>query len=67
MNGELWGVGRTFLLAVLGIVGAVILIALGKIPEILTLGDWSTFIGVVLGFFAAKSVGHAIANKKNGG
>ena len=62
MNDELWGVGRTFILAVIIVVATVVLMAIGKIPDVISLGDWTAFTAPLLGLFAAKSVGHAIAN-----
>lgn len=64
-NKELLGVGRTFILTVLFIVATVILILTGKIPTIISMGEWITFGAPILGIFAAKSVGHAVAGSKN--
>ena len=67
MNGnELWGVGRTFLISAAGLLFGFILILLDKIPHTITLGEWTTLIGTLTGIFAAKSIGHKMAEKKNG-
>ena len=66
MNEELWGVGRTFILVCLGLVGAIVLAAFGKIPGIISLTEWGIFVSGLCAIFAAKSVGHAFANKKGG-
>ena len=63
-NKELWGVGRTFILAVLFIVATVVLILVGKIPGVISIGEWTTFGAPILGIFAVKSIGHAVANSK---
>ena len=64
MNGEVWGVGRTFILAILGLILGFVLLLTGTIPGIISLGEWTTFIGALTAVFAAKSIGHAVANKK---
>lgn len=68
MNGkELWGIGRTYTLAGSGMILGFVLIMFDKIPNLVSLTEWTIFVGTVMGFYAAKSVGHAIANKKGGG
>ena len=58
-NKELWGIGRTFLLALLGLLMGFALIVMGKIPA-------ESFVELLVtcaGIYTVKSVGHAFATK----
>ena len=59
-NKELWGVGKTFLLSILGLAMGFTLIMVGKIPA----DSFFTLFGTAGGLYTAKSIGHAYANKK---
>lgn len=57
---ELWGIGRTFILAILGLFMGFTLILLGMIPADSFLGLLATAVGI----YAGKSGIHALATTK---
>ena len=46
---------KTFALVLMALLGAIVLMALGKIPQIVTVGDYTTLAGTLLAIYAAKS------------
>jgi len=64
MNNELWGIGRTFLLCGLALVGTIVLIAIDKIPKMISVGDWTGLLLAIIGAYTVKTVGHVIAKTK---
>ena len=46
---------KTFSLVLIALLGAVVLMALGKIPQIVTVGDYTTLAGILIGIYATKS------------
>ena len=63
MNGELWGVGKTFILTIIAIVVTGVLIALGKVPEVISVEAWSALVLALMAPYAVKSG----LSKRNGG
>ena len=54
---------RTFILVVLGLIGFIILLAVGTIPEVLSVVEYTTAVGILIGIYAGKSVGQTMATK----
>ena len=59
-NKELWGIGRTFLLALVGLIMGYSLIVMGHLPA----SDFQTMLLTCVAIYAGKSGIHAFANKK---
>lgn len=59
MNGELWGLGRTWWVAVLLIVCSTVMLALGH----LDVGTWQEMVLIAYGAGAAKSAAIGVADK----
>lgn len=65
MSDEVWGVGRTFILAALIIIAGTV----GMFLKVLTVEQWQTIATWAIGLYAGKSSVHAVAGavkKKNG-
>jgi hypothetical protein len=64
-NKELWGIGWTRILTGVSLIGMILLIAIGKIPSVISMTEYATTVGIIIGLYTVKSVGNAYANKNN--
>jgi len=55
---------RTFALASIAFISTVVLVAMDKIPQVIDLTTWTTFVLAVLGTYAVKSIGTSMATKE---
>ena len=59
MNGELWGLGRTWWVAVILIICSSVMLAMGS----LDVGAWKEMVLIAFGVGAAKSTAMGVAGK----